>query len=85
MVILRAIEKMQWLCWTAKNLTCYGGLCVPPISHLDEKNATRARANIHSRNISNQGKRNPFNHKEILGILDLMFSMQVVNQNVLLT
>lgn len=69
--ILRAIEKCNGSADCKKSHLFGGAMCPSYQATLDEKNATRARANILREYISNSRKRNPFNHKEILEILDL--------------
>lgn len=51
-----------------------GTMCPSYMATRDEKHTTRARANILRETITNSAKANPFDHEEILDVLDLCLS-----------
>ncbi|MDI9309482.1 MAG: FAD-linked oxidase C-terminal domain-containing protein [Limnohabitans sp.] len=51
-----------------------GTMCPSYMATRDEKHTTRARANILRETITNSKKANPFDHEEILDVLDLCLS-----------
>lgn len=72
--ILRAIEKCNGSGDCRKTELAGGTMCPSYQATLDEKNTTRARANILREFLTNSKKRNRFNHKEIKEVLDLCLS-----------
>ncbi len=72
--ILRAIEKCNGSGDCRKTHLAGGTMCPSYQATLDEKNATRARANILREFLTNSTKKNRFNHKEIKEVLDLCLS-----------
>jgi FAD/FMN-containing dehydrogenase/Fe-S oxidoreductase len=69
--LLRAIEKCNGSADCKKSHLFEGTMCPSYQATLDEKNSTRARANILREYVTNSRKKNPFDHKEIIEILDL--------------
>jgi FAD/FMN-containing dehydrogenase/Fe-S oxidoreductase len=72
--LLRAIEKCNGSGDCRKTGLAGGAMCPSYQATLDEKNVTRARANILREFLTNSPKKNPFNHKEIYEVLDLCLS-----------
>ncbi len=72
--ILRAIEKCNGSGDCRKSILAGGAMCPSYQATLDEKNVTRARANILREFLTNSPKKNPFDHKEIYEVLDLCLS-----------
>ena len=72
--ILRAIEKCNGSADCKRSHLFGGAMCPSYHATLNERNSTRARANILREFITNSEKVNPFNHKEIFDILDLCLS-----------
>ncbi len=72
--ILRAAEKCNGSGDCRKTALAGGTLCPSYMASRDEKNSTRARANILREFLTNSTKSNPFNHKEIKEVLDLCLS-----------
>jgi len=72
--ILRAIEKCNGSADCRKTEVIGGVMCPSYMASKDEKNSTRARANILREFLTNSKKENPFNHPEIYSILDLCIS-----------
>ncbi len=72
--LLRAIEKCNGSGDCRKTILAGGAMCPSYQATLDEKNATRARANILREFLTNSPKKNPFDHKEIYEVLDLCLS-----------
>lgn len=72
--ILRAAEKCNGSGDCRKTERIGGTLCPSYMATRDEKNATRARANILREFLTNSDKKNPFDHKEIYEIMDLCLS-----------
>lgn len=68
---LRAIEKCNGSGDCRKTHLADGGMCPSYQATLDEKNTTRARANVLRELITNSNKKNPLNQREIYDILDL--------------
>ena len=71
---LRAVEKCNGSGDCRKLHTQKGVMCPSYHATTDEHDTTRARANILREFISYSDKKNPFNHKEILEILELCLS-----------
>ncbi len=71
---IRAVEKCNGSGDCRKPHQAGGVMCPSYHATLDEKDSTRARANILREFVSNSAKANPFNHKEIMDILDLCLS-----------
>lgn len=69
--MLRAVEKCNGSGDCRKPHLAQGGMCPSYQATLDEKNTTRARANILREFLTNSSKKNPFDHPEIYEILDL--------------
>lgn len=69
--MLRAIEKCNGSADCKKSHLFGGAMCPSYQATLAEKNSTRARANILREFITFSPKKNPFDHKEIVEILDL--------------
>lgn len=69
--ILRAIEKCNGSGDCKKSSLFDGAMCPSYRATKDEKNATRARANLLREFLTHSTKKNPFNHKEIADSLDL--------------
>lgn len=72
--ILRAIEKCNGSADCRKSEIIGGVMCPSYMATKDEKNTTRARANILREFLSKKTGENPFNHPEIYQILDLCIS-----------
>lgn len=71
---LRAIEKCNGSGDCRKTHLSGGTMCPSYMATRDEKNSTRARANILREFITYSDKKNPFDSKEIYDILDLCLS-----------
>ncbi|KAF5038914.1 hypothetical protein DSECCO2_549350 [anaerobic digester metagenome] len=69
--ILRAVEKCNGSGDCRKPHLASGGMCPSYQASLDEKNSTRARANMLREYLTNSPKANPFNHRDIYKSLDL--------------
>lgn len=69
--ILRAIEKCNGSADCKKSALFNGAMCPSYQATRDERNATRARANILREFLTHSTKGNPFDHKEIAEALDL--------------
>jgi len=72
--LLRAIEKCNGSGDCRKTILAGGAMCPSYQATLDEKNVTRARANVLREFLTNSPKKNPFDHKEIYEVLDLCLS-----------
>jgi Fe-S oxidoreductase len=72
--IVRAVEKCNGSGDCRKSHLMGGTMCPSYQATLDEKNTTRARANILREFLYRKPGRNPFDHPEILEILDLCLS-----------
>ena len=72
--ILRAIEKCNGSADCRKTVTAGGTMCPSYMATRNERNTTRARANMLREFLTNSTKNNPFNHKELFEILDLCLS-----------
>jgi Fe-S oxidoreductase len=72
--IVRAAEKCSGSGDCRKSEKIGGTMCPSFMASHDEKNSTRARANILQEFLTNSKKSNPFNHKEIYEIMDLCLS-----------
>ncbi len=71
---IRAIEKCNGSGDCRKTELSGGTMCPSYMATRDEKNATRARANMLREYLSKNTKLNPFDHKEIYDSLDLCLS-----------
>lgn len=69
--ILRAAEKCNGSADCRKLPSAGGTMCPSYQATLNEKETTRARANILREFLTNSTKENPFDHKEIKEVLDL--------------
>jgi len=74
MGILRAAEKCNGSGDCRKSDLMGGTMCPSFMATGDERNTTRARANILREFLTNSKKANPFDHEEIYEILDLCLS-----------
>lgn len=72
--ILRAAEKCNGTAACRKTEVIGGTMCPSYMATRDERNTTRARANILREFLTNSNKVNPFNHKEIYDVMDLCLS-----------
>ncbi len=72
--ILRAAERCNGSGDCRKSSLIGGTMCPSFQATRDEKNTTRARANILREFLSRSSKKNPFNHQEIYDVLDLCLS-----------
>jgi len=72
--IMRAVEKCNGSGDCRKSEVIGGTMCPSFMATRDEKNSTRARANILREFLTKSEKQNPFNHKEIYEIMDLCLS-----------
>jgi FAD/FMN-containing dehydrogenase/Fe-S oxidoreductase len=72
--IIRAAERCNGSGDCRKSAIIGGTMCPSYMATKDEKNTTRARANILREFLTNSNKKNPFDHKEIYEILDLCLS-----------
>jgi len=68
--ILRAVEKCNGSGDCRKGHLMGGTMCPSYMATKDEKYTTRARANILREYLTNSGKQNAFNHKEIYDVMD---------------
>ncbi|PID93351.1 MAG: FAD-binding oxidoreductase [Bacteroidetes bacterium] len=72
--IVRAAEKCNGSGDCRKPAAAKGTMCPSYMATRDEKNSTRARANILREYLSNSPKTNPFDHREIYEVMDLCLS-----------
>ena len=72
--ILRAAENCNGSGDCRKSNLIGGTMCPSYMATRDEKNTTRARANIIREFLTKSTKQNPFDHKEIYEIMDLCLS-----------
>ena len=72
--IVRAVEKCNGSGDCRKSYVLGGTLCPSFMATRDEKNLTRARANILREYLTNSPGKNPFDHKEIYEVMDLCLS-----------
>lgn len=72
--ILRATERCNGSGDCRKSAAIGGTMCPSFQATRDERNATRARANVLREFLSRSDKKNPFDHEEIYDILDLCLS-----------
>ncbi len=72
--VLRAAEKCNGSGDCRKPAEAGGTMCPSYMATRDEKNSTRARANILREFLTNSTKKNPFDHKEIYEVMDLCLS-----------
>ena len=69
--MIRAVEKCNGSGDCRKTYLMGGTMCPSYMASKDEKNTTRARANILREYLTNSDQTNPFNHQEIYDVLDL--------------
>ena len=74
MGFLRAVEKCNGSADCRKSALMGGTMCPSFMATGDEKNTTRARANILREFITNSSKKNIFDHEEVKEVLDLCLS-----------
>jgi len=72
--IIRAVERCNGSGDCRKSEIIGGTMCPSFMATRDERNTTRARANVLREFLTNSAKSNPFNHKEIYEIMDLCLS-----------
>lgn len=72
--ILRATERCNGSGDCRKSAAIGGTMCPSFQATRDERNATRARANVLREFLSRSDKKNPFDHEEIYDIMDLCLS-----------
>lgn len=72
--VLRAAEKCNGSGDCRKPAEAGGTMCPSYMATRDEKNVTRARANILREFLTNSDKKDPFDHKEIYEVMDLCLS-----------
>lgn len=72
--IIRAVERCNGSGDCRKSEIIGGTMCPSFMATRNERNTTRARANILREFLTNSKKDNPFNHKEIYEIMDLCLS-----------
>lgn len=72
--ILRSVERCNGSADCRKTHLSGGTMCPSYMGTLDEKNSTRARANILREFLTHSHKKNPFDHNEIYEVLDLCLS-----------
>jgi FAD/FMN-containing dehydrogenase/Fe-S oxidoreductase len=72
--ILRATEKCNGTGACRKTEIIGGTMCPSYMASRDEKQTTRARANILREFLTSSKKQNPFDHKEIFDVMDLCLS-----------
>jgi Fe-S oxidoreductase len=72
--ILRAAEMCNGSGDCRKTVLSGGTMCPSYMATKDEKDTTRARANILRELLTNSKKKNPFDHQEIKDVLDLCLS-----------
>lgn len=68
---LRAVEQCNGSGDCRKPATMGGVMCPSYHATLNETDTTRGRANVLREIVTNSGKKNPFDHKELLQVLDL--------------
>ncbi len=74
MGVLRAAEKCNGTAACRKTEVIGGTMCPSYMATRDERNTTRARANILREFLTNSPKENPFDHQEIYEVMDLCLS-----------
>ena len=72
--IIRAAEKCNGSADCRKSVLIGGTMCPSFMVTRNEKDTTRARANILREFLNNSNKENPFDHEEIFGVMDLCLS-----------
>lgn len=72
--LLRAVEQCNGSADCRKTASMGGTMCPSFQATLDEKNTTRARANLLREFLTNSPKSNRFDHKELYDIMDLCLS-----------
>ncbi len=71
---LRAVEQCNGSGDCRKPLEAGGVMCPSYQATLDEYDSTRGRANLLREFITNSSKKNPFDHRELINVLDLCLS-----------
>ncbi len=71
---LRAVEQCNGSGDCRKPLAAGGVMCPSYQATLNEYDSTRGRANLLREFITNSPKKNPFNHRELMDVLDLCLS-----------
>jgi len=71
---VRSVEKCNGSGDCRKSAMAGGTMCPSYMASLDERNSTRARANVLREYLRKPFKANRFNHKEIYGVMDLCLS-----------
>ena len=74
MGLMRAVERCNGSGDCRKTEITGGLMCPSYMASRDEKQTTRARANILREYLTHSTKKNPFNHREIYEVLDLCLS-----------
>ena len=74
MGILRAVEKCNGSAACRKTEVIGGTMCPSYMGTRDERNTTRARANLLREFLTNSTRANPFSHQEIYEVMDLCLS-----------
>ena len=72
--ILRAAEKCNGTAVCRKTEVIGGTMCPSYMATRDERNTTRARANVLREFLTHSPKENPFDHQEIYEVMDLCLS-----------
>lgn len=72
--IIRAVERCNGSGDCRKTAIIGGTMCPSFMATRDERNTTRARANVLREFLTHSTKQNPFDHKEIYEIMDLCLS-----------
>jgi FAD/FMN-containing dehydrogenase/Fe-S oxidoreductase len=72
--ILRAVEKCNGSGDCRKTALTGGTMCPSYMASREEKNSTRARANILREFLTHSTRKNPFSHREIYEVMDLCLS-----------
>lgn len=74
MGILRAVEKCNGSAACRKTELIGGTMCPSYMGTRDERNTTRARANLLREFLTNSTRANPFSHQELYEVMDLCLS-----------
>ena len=72
--LMRAVEKCNGSGDCRKSEIIGGTMCPSFMATRDEKNSTRARANVLREFLTTSDKKNPFDHQEIYDVMDLCLS-----------
>lgn len=72
--ILAAVEKCNGAAACRKTELIGGTMCPSYMASRDERQTTRARANVLREFLTNSTKANPFDHKEVYEVMDLCLS-----------